>query len=83
MTRMTLEIYLPAAERTFDVQVPADARLGQVAELAAKALSGLSGGLYEGGEAPAFCDRATGELLDINMPVWELFLRPSSRLMLI
>ena len=28
MTRMTLEIYLPAAERTFDVQVPADARLG-------------------------------------------------------
>ena len=83
MSRMTLEIYLPAAERTFDVQVPADARLGQVAELAAKALAGLSGGLYEPGEAPALCDRATGALLDIDMAVWELDLRNGSRLMLV
>lgn len=83
MTKMTLEIYLPAAGRTFDVQIPADARLGQVADLAAKALAGLSGGLYEPWGAPALCDRATGELLDINMPVWELGLRSGSRLMLI
>lgn len=83
MKKLTLEIYVPAAQRTFDVQVPAGAPLSQVAELAGREISRLSGGVYEADPACVLCDRESGEILNINMTVWELELRNGSKLMLI
>ena len=83
MKKLTLEIYLPAAQRIFDVQVPANAPLFQVLELAAREISRLSGGVYQADPACVLCDRDSGAMLNINMTVWELELRNGSRLMLI
>lgn len=83
MTKVTLEVYLPAALRTFDVQVSIDARLSRVTELAAKALGDLSGGLYAADSGSVLCRRETGEILNVNMTVWELGIQNGSRLMLI
>ena len=83
MNKLPLEVYLPSAQKTFDVQVPPDARLSQVTELAGRTLAELSGGLYAADGDPTLCDRETGDMLNINMTVWELGLRNGSRLMLI
>ena len=47
MNRITVEIYVPAAGRSFDVTIPENLPLRQVTELAAGSLSELSGGLYQ------------------------------------
>jgi hypothetical protein len=83
MKKLTLEIYLPAAQKAYDVQVPADARLSQVTSLAGKLLTELSAGLYTADGSAVLCDRETGDILNINMTVWELGLRNGSKLMLI
>ena len=83
MKRHTLEIYLPASQQAFDVQVPAGALLSQVASLAGQEISRLSGGTYEADDGSILCDRSSGSILNINMTVWELGLRNGSKLMLI
>ena len=83
MSKLQIEIYLPAALRCFDVQIPADMKLGQITELTASALSQLSNSLYCVDSGPILCDRDSGQILNINMTAWELGLRNGSRLMLI
>lgn len=83
MKKLTLEIYVPAAQRAFDVQAPAGAPLSQVRELAGREIGRLSGGVYEADPACVLCDRESGAILNINMTVWELGLRNGSKLMLI
>lgn len=83
MSKVTIEVYLPAALRSFDIQVSIDSRLSRVTELAAKALGDLSGGLYAADSSSVLCCRETGEILNVNMTVWELGLKNGSRLMLV
>lgn len=83
MNKLQIEIYLPAALRSFDVQIPPDMKLAQVTHLTAGALSQLSNSLYCADGGPLLCDRDSGQILNINMTAWELGLRNGSRLMLI
>lgn len=83
MNELILEIYLPAALRSFDLRVPADLPLREITMLAAKLLCGMSNGLYSAKGAPLLCDRATGEILNINMTPEALGLHSGSRVMLI
>lgn len=83
MNRITVEVFLPAAGRSFDVCIPTEVRFSQVTELVAKTLTELSGGLYRADVDAALCDLTTGEFLNINMMVWELGLCNGSQLMLI
>ncbi len=83
MSKLLIEVYLPVALKSFDVQVPADMRLSQITQLVAGALAQMSGSLYAADSAPLLCDRDSGEILNINMTAWELGLRNGSRLMLI
>ena len=83
MNRLTLEVYLPAVLKSFDIQVPADMKLAQIARLASEALAQMSGELYSADAAPMLCDLESGEILNINMTAWNLGLRNGSRLMLI
>lgn len=83
MNKVTVEVYLPAALRTFDVRISIDSRLSKVTELTAKALEGLSGGVYAADSGAILCWRETGEILNVNMTMWELGLKNGSRLMLV
>ena len=83
MNKLQIEIYLPAALRSFDVRISADMTLVQITQLVADALSQLSNSLYSAHSEPLLCDRDSGDILNINMTAWELGLRNGSRLMLI
>ena len=83
MNRITVEIYVPAAGRSFDVTIPENLPLRQVTELAAGSLSDLSGGLYQADADSVLCDRESGRFLTANMLIRDLGLKNGSRLMLI
>lgn len=83
MTKLIVEVYLPAALRSFDVRIPADMRLFQITPLVSEALAQISGALYSPTAEPLLCDLESGEILNINMTAWNLGLRNGSRLMLI
>lgn len=83
MSKIIVEVYLPAALQSYDIRIPTDMQLSQVTDLIAKALSQMSGFLYCADSSSLLCDCETGEILNINMSVWELGLKNGSRLMLI
>lgn len=83
MNKLILEVYLPAALKSCDVQVPADLQMSQITELTARALSQLVDGLYLSDGQALLCERDSGAILNINMTPAELGLRNGSRLMLI
>lgn len=83
MNKLTIEVYLPAALKSFDIKIPANMRLSQITPLVSEALSQMSGALYSADAAPLLCDLKSGEILNINMTAWNLGLRNGSRLMLI
>lgn len=83
MSKLILDIYLPAAQKQFDVKIPANMKLSQVTPLIAAALAQMSGELYLAGTSSLLCDLKSGEILNINMTAWDLGLRNGSRLMLI
>lgn len=83
MKKLLLEIYLPAAQRAFDVLVPPNLTLGQIATLAAKSLSELSGGLYRTNGGGILFDRKSGAMLDIDMTAQRAGIGNGAKLMLI
>ncbi len=83
MNRLLVDIYLPSAQKSYDVVIPADMALGQITALVSEALSQLSGSLYSADSSSILCDRESGAILNINMSPWKLGLRNGSRLMLI
>lgn len=83
MNKLTVEVYLPAVLKCFDVRIPADMRLSQITPLVSDALAQMSGALYSSDASPILCDLNSGEILNINMTAWNLGLRNGSRLMLI
>ena len=83
MNALTLEIYLPAALRSYEVRVPRQMQIAQLTPLVSRALSQLSGGLYADGQPALLCLRDSGEILHTGMTPEELGLRNGARLMLI
>lgn len=83
MGKLLINVYLPAAQKDYDMLIPADMRLSQATELVADALSQLAGSLYAADASAILCDRESGQILNINMTAWNLGLRNGSRLMLI
>ena len=80
MNRLLFDIYVPAAQKSYDVAVPADMALGQITALISEAISQLSGSLYLSDSSSILCDRESGAILNINMSAWKLGLRNGSRL---
>lgn len=83
MTRILIDVYLPAAQKSYDILIPADMYLAQVTALVSEAISQLTESLYSADKASILCDRESGEILNINMTAWNLGLRNGSKLMLI
>lgn len=83
MNKLLVDIYLPAAQKSYDMLIPADMVLAQITKLVSSAVSQLSGSLYSADADSILCDRESGEILNINMTAWNLGLRNGSKLMLI
>ncbi|MDR1157978.1 MAG: methyltransferase [Oscillospiraceae bacterium] len=83
MNKLLIEVYLPAAGRSFDVSIPSALPLYEVTALVSKALSELSEGLFVANASTVLCDRQTGEILDAHMTAAEAGLYNGAGFMLI
>lgn len=83
MNYIIVEVYLPAAEKTYDIKIPRSSKMWEVTNLITTALSELSQGLYSATEDSVLLDRESGSIFNINLSVEELGLENGSKLMLI
>lgn len=83
MNKILVEVFLPASGEVYDVRLPLDSQLGEVAMLIMKQLEGLSKGRFIANSTTVLCDASSGEILDINKFVAELGIKNGSKLMLI
>ena len=82
MDKIMVELWIPAAELSYDVLIPRGSQLSTVQKLLVAAVSDLTAGKYQPQEDAAICDRS-GNILNIDMTVEELKLENGSKLMLI
>lgn len=82
MEKVLVEIYLPIADKYFDVFLPLKSRMYEVLQLLNKVVPELSDGLFISGEDTIICDRSDGSILNINMTIKELEIRNGTKLLL-
>lgn len=83
MNYALIEVFLSAAEKSYDIKVPRCSQMWEVTKLVAQALEELSDGLYKASEDAVLCDRATGAIFNINYSIEELGIVNGSQLILI
>ena len=83
MSKVLVEIYLPAARNSFDVYLPLEERLSTVLPVISNLLEDLSQGNFKATAQTLLCNRETGIIYNINLSIYELQLLNGSKLMLI
>lgn len=83
MDKILVEVYLPAADCSYDVYIPIKSKIYEVTVLLANTLMELSQGYFQCTEDAVICDKDTGTIFNINLSVEELELHNGSKLMLI
>lgn len=62
-----VEVYLPAAQKTFDMRIPAVSRMGEITSLVAALATDLSDGSYKATKQSILVDAKSGNMYDVNM----------------
>lgn len=83
MDKILVEVYLPAANKSYDVYIPLKTKFYEVILLLEGTFTEISGGYFSAKENSVLCHRETGTILNINMSAEEVGLKNGSRLMLI
>lgn len=83
MDTIVIEVYLPAAGRTFEVRVPRAMNSLLAAHLTADALSALAKEVYLSSRTSLFAWRRDGKLLDMSRSLEQEHVQNGSRLLLI
>lgn len=82
-SKILVEIYFPAAFRSFDVYIPDDVSFHRIVTMLKKVSERLTDGLFSPSDSSVICDMESGAILDINQTARELCLHNGSRLMFI
>ncbi len=83
MDNVLVEVYVPALGQTFDIFIPLELPMHQVLELIKKVVTEISGGHFKADQNTAICYHDDGNLININLSVWQLQIQNGTRLMLI
>ena len=83
MDKVLVEVFIPAANQTFDIFLPLKSKLHEVVLLLANTMTELSQGYFIGTEHTVLCSRNTGEIYNINTTVEELGFKNGTKLMLL
>ena len=83
MEKALVEIFLPAANASYDVYIPLTVKMHEVLLLVSSVITDLSEGKYKATGDSVLCDRDSGKIFDINSSVAELGIQNGSQLMLI
>lgn len=80
--KILLEIYLPVAERSFDVRIPRQLKVAQTVSMLVEFFKRQDGEYIPTGES-VLCDMESGRAFDSNAFIDSLGLHNGSRVMLI
>lgn len=83
MDKVLVEIFVPAANQSFDVFIPQTSKMGEVVDLVSKSLSRLSNGKYKSDSNSILCEAESGNIFNINLSVYELEIKNGTKLILI
>jgi len=83
MNTILVEVYVPAAGKTYDMFVPKHLFLHQVLALVEKMVKDLTGEMFLPNQDTTLCSRKDGAILNLNLTVYELGLKNGSKLMLV
>ena len=83
MEKALVEVYVPAIDSSFDIFIPLQSPMYEVADLIKKAVVEMSNKRFIADESTAICHREDGTILNINLSVYELGIQNGSKLMLI
>lgn len=78
-----VEVYLPAAQKKFDMRIPAASKMGEINSLVASLASDLSAGSYKATSQSILINAASGEMYDVDMTASEQGIRNGTQLILI
>lgn len=83
MSKLMVELYLPAAGRSYDVRIPAGSRIGEIIPLLEGCMAELAAGYFIPGADSILCEQETGMVLNVNLTVEESGILNGTKLMLI
>lgn len=83
MEKVLVNIYVPVLNSSYDMFIPQKSLMYDVLELIKKAVVELSDGRFFADQNTAICRRDNGEILNINVSVYELGIQNAAKLMLI
>lgn len=83
MEKILINVYVPIIEDSYDMFIPQHLKIFEVLELVKKAIAELSDGRFIPNDDNIIALRKDGEILNINMSVYELGICNGSQLMLI
>ena len=83
MDKILVEVYLPSAELTYDVYIPIESKISEIAQLISNAITDISDNKYKKGVDITLCDFLTGKEYNQNTRVFETNLENGSKLMLV
>ena len=83
MDKALVEIFVPVINASYDIFIPLGSQMYEVLELIKKAVTEMSDGLFIANQSTAVCYHSNGEIININLSVYESGIRNGSKLMLI
>lgn len=83
MSKLMVELYLPAAGRSYDVRIPTGSRIGEIIPLLEGCMAELASGYFIPAADSILCEQETGMVLNVNMTVEESGILNGTKLMLI
>jgi hypothetical protein len=81
--KILIELEIPLIEKSYDLYIPINKRIGTVKKLIEEALIELTDGAYEMKLDTNFYSKETGQIYDVNKNVRETDLKNGSRIILI
>lgn len=81
--KILIELEIPLIEKSYDLYIPINKRIGTVKKLIEQALVEITEGAYEMKLDTNFYSKETGQIYDVNKNVRETDLKNGSRIILI
>ena len=81
--KILIELEIPLIEKSYDLYIPINKRIGTIKKLIEQALVEITEGAYEMKLDTNFYSKETGQIYDVNKNVRETDLKNGSRIILI
>ncbi len=83
MDKVLIEVFVPILGETFDMFISLQAPMYEILELIKKGISEMSYGRFMANKSTVICYRDNGNIININLSVYELNIVNGTKLMLI